>query len=164
MTFSIWSSQILWKSDYIMRIVEQQLCRCIPVPLEVTKVMFLWELVDLAEQETILVRTYSTTCSSQRWFLRRAVDRKSSLVPSDTHVSLFTSQTMWAAFVTCLQRKCYPACNCSLVCSETMTFFYEKGGWLVSAIILQQKWCKFIYLFMVRGENACGNGIQPSQL
>ena len=76
----------------------------------------------------------------------------------------FTSRMAWATFAIRLQRKCYLACRCSLVCSETMTFFYEKGGWLVFAIILQQERCKFIYLFMARGEIARGNGIQPSQL
>ena len=57
----------------------------------------------------------------------------------------------------------YLACNCSLVCIETIVF-YEHERWAVFAIHLQQNWCKFMYLLVLRGELACRNGTQPSHL
>ena len=40
----------------------------------------------------------------------------------------FTSQVECATFAIRLQRKRYLACTCSLVCSETMTFFNANRG------------------------------------
>ena len=72
----------------------------------------------------------------------------------------FTSQVECATFAIRLQRKRYLACNCSLVCSETMTFFNEQWRWRVFVIRLQGNWCKFSYLFTLWCEIGCGNGIQ----
>ena len=72
----------------------------------------------------------------------------------------FTSQVECVTFAICLQRKRYLACKCSLVCSETITFFLMKNGGDVFVICLQRNWCKFSYLFMLWCEFGCGNGIQ----